>query len=230
MTLRTTCSLRRAPIRWCIWPLLTVATMLASCATTEEKFRYMDELAEAQITASRVSDFEFTAVDFDRVYKFSLGWYGTDVFDFGNGKSFFKAFAVPSVQTASIDLVTLSTFTYPGTAHIVYPTINEYDENFKLVRKSNGDLTPTWDFFSGMFFELRTTLATNTRYVAIFADPEHFGGTTDYQSGFMGLSPNMTSMNSDEEATFGPGGPMRVTFMLRPENTANENDSAKVRE
>ncbi|TLM73193.1 hypothetical protein ACONUD_07440 [Microbulbifer harenosus] len=173
----------------------------------------MSKLEYTSPTAKSLGELKIDSLLLNEYVKDELGSKGQVYQYIGEGKSFYRAYEIPSSEhKREIEFAAVFSSVAGIYAHVIYPTFRIYDRNFKLIKKEN--LEPK--FYVGGFkvprsFIMKTTLPSNAHYLVVNGDPHFFGKPMQYASTMVSPAQSSIVTNvSQSQVPIGAGGPFFI--------------------
>jgi len=187
------------------------------CASYPTRDEYAIKLATTPEVSGDISEQDYLPIEPDRWLKFELGG-NTNVFDFGDGKSFFAAFELPPGSVSGqLELRTKFNTIAQARGHVTVPSIMILDANHSLLSKVESEMRQDRAPSGDTEFAHELSLMADSRYIVVHTDPENVNRSIPWHYSLYISAPVNVGTESNESAKVGVGGPMRIRIISTPE-------------
>jgi len=196
--------------------IVLALSTLQACASYPTKIEYEELLKDSPITRQDFSEFPYEILRMNKKVKFELGS-DLEVADFGEGKTFFKAFELPDGLPLNMLLKVRSGFNTVAQArgHVPYPKMLLLDANYQTIFEKHSEMVQKHAASGNVEFEDVMPVEENARYVVIFTSPDTINGSIQWRYGlFVPVGSGFLDHQSKKGAKIGVGGPMNVRLYI----------------
>ncbi|WP_193162380.1 hypothetical protein [Microbulbifer hainanensis] len=195
--------------------VILVVLFVQGCSSYPTKIEYEEKLAATPVTAENIKTLQYEKLDSNITHKFELGGDG-EAFDFGSGKTFYKAFEFPENISNGTYVEIRSAFNTVNQAwgHVPYPKLLFLDKNFNVIFEKFSAMKQgsAWD--GSVEFVDETKLSNTARYVIIFTSPKTLTGKISWNYNMMlPVGGAFVGQSSEVGAKIGVGGPMKISLV-----------------
>lgn len=194
--------------------VIFLLAILSGCVTYPDRNQYEAKLASLPIETSSIDKIMYFDLQAEKAFEFELGG-DHSVYDFGNGKSFYKAFLLPKIESsASIEVVSLFNTVAQAKGHVPYVSINVLNEKFESILLKESNMTQDREAGGSVHFKDETSINHEAKYLIVYVDPKNIEKTVSWYYGAHHMGAVGELLSRDIGAKIGFGGPMRITVKL----------------
>ncbi len=194
--------------------LLFLVILTSGCATYPDRDEYESRLRSSSTLVKSLEQIEYTALTFDEIFKFELGGDG-NVFNFGNGFSFYKGFSLPNIKSkVSVEVISLFNSYAQAMGHVPYVTILILNENYEEVLRKESSMNQGREPGGSTHFKDTILINEEARFIVVYVDPSNIDKLVPWYYGAYHMGAVGELFSGDKGAKVGFGGPMKVRIKL----------------
>ena len=197
--------------------VLALSLFIQACTSYSTKEEYEAALDLTAVKRERISDLKYQKLDIESVNKFELGDDG-EAFDFGAGKTFYKAFKLPADSGEYTHIEVRSGFNTVAQAfgHVPYPRIMLLDESHNIALDKYSEMKQASDWDGDVEFKDEIALNPEAKYLVLFTSPDTLDGSIMWNySMVLPVGGAFVPFGSKKGAKIGVGGPIKIKFLKK---------------